>query len=351
MGRPNKIWFRKDLGWWMVTLGGQKIRLAEGRENKKAAQGKFYELASARTRAPESTSARVADIIEAFLAWAKLHLSDQTLHNYTWYGQLFAEAFGYLAVAELRPIHVTRWVDAHCWGPTTEYNARRSVKRAFSWACEQGILATNPLRGMKSPKPRSRERALTDTEYKVLIANSRRDFRILLFALKETGCRPKEARTLQWSQVKEDRWVLPKHKTVHKTGRPRTIFLTKPMQKLMAILRKDSTSDYVFLNSRGRPWTVNAIRLRISRIKDKADLPKDVCAYLLRHAFGTNAILNGVDPVTLAQLMGHESLEMISKVYCHLADQRKHLQEAVERIRQRGPAAAKPRQAAASQGV
>ncbi len=34
MARPNKIWFRKDVGWWMVNLGGEKVRLAEGRENK-----------------------------------------------------------------------------------------------------------------------------------------------------------------------------------------------------------------------------------------------------------------------------------------------------------------------------
>ena len=26
--RPNKIWFRKDVGWWMVTFNGKRIRLA-----------------------------------------------------------------------------------------------------------------------------------------------------------------------------------------------------------------------------------------------------------------------------------------------------------------------------------
>ncbi len=343
MARPNKIWFRKDIGWWMVTLGGEKIRLAQGRESKKLATQKFHELAVVRAHSPEAASARVADVIEAFLAWAGAHLSEESLRNYTWYGQMFSEACGYLAASEVKPIHMTRWIDGHHWGPTTEYNARRSVKRAFSWACEQGILAANPLRGMKSPKPKSRERALSDGEYKILLSNSRRGFRILLFALKETGCRPKEARTLKWNHVQEDRWVLPKHKTVHKTGRPRIIFLTKPMQKLMALLRKSATSEYVFLNARKKPWTSNAIRLRITRIKDKTDLPKDVCSYLFRHAFGTNAILNGVDPVTLAQLMGHESLEMISKVYCHLADQHRHLQDAVERVRKARPDSAKPR--------
>jgi integrase len=146
------------------------------------------------------------------------------------------------------------------------------------------VIPENPLKGMKCPKARTRERALTDAEYKTLMRNSRRDFRVLLFALKQTGCRPKEARTLTWEQVREDRWVWNAHKTAHKVGKPRIIFLTKPMQRLMKALRRKATSDYVFLNARGQPWTVNAIRCRINRLKEKTDLPKDVCSYLLRHA-------------------------------------------------------------------
>lgn len=343
MARPNTIWFRKDIGWWMVTLGGVKTRLVEGKANKKAAQDKFHELALLQSRVPEAPSARVADVIEAFLAWSKIHRSDETNRNYIWYGEKFAEAAGYLLVSELKPIHVTRFVDKHGWQGTTERNARRSIYRVFSWCREEGILPDNPLKGMKCPRARTRERALTDHEYAVLMWNSRRDFRRLLFALKHTGCRPKEARTLTWDQVQEDQWVLRHHKTAHKVGKPRIIFLSKPMQRLMKTLRNRSKDSHVFLNARSEPWTVNAIRCRINRLKKKTDLPKDVCSYLLRHAFGTNAILNGVDVITVAQLMGHESLDMIKKVYAHLADKHKHLQDALEQVRKR-PGPAKPPQ-------
>jgi hypothetical protein len=237
MARPNKIWFRKDIGWWMVTLGGVKTRLAEGKANKQAAQDKFHELALLQSRVPEAPSARVADVIEAFLAWSKIHRSDETNRNYFWYGEKFAEAAGFLLVCELKPIHVTRFVDKHGWTETTERNARRSVYRAFS-----------------------------------------------------------------------------------------------------------------FLNALGEPWTVNAIRCRINRLKEKTDLPKDVCSYLLRHAFGTNAILNGVDVITVAQLMGHESLDMIHKVYAHLADKHEHLQDALEQARKR-PAPAKQPQGEKRRGA
>ena len=68
----------------------------------------------------------------------------------------------------------------------------------------------------------------------------------------------------------------------------------------MAVPRRRSTSKHVFLNRRGRPWTMNAVRLRIDRLKKKPKLADDVCSYLLRHAFGTMAIVNGVDPLTVA---------------------------------------------------
>jgi hypothetical protein len=151
MSRPNKIWFRKDVGWWMVTIAGEKIRLAQGKKNRKEAEQKFHEVIAGRSQAPESPTARVADVIEAFLAWTTIHRSSETNRNYLSYGQSFSEHAGYLQTSELKPIHVTRWIDENGWKQTTERNARRSIHRAFSWACEEGILTRNPLQGMKSP--------------------------------------------------------------------------------------------------------------------------------------------------------------------------------------------------------
>jgi integrase len=337
MPRLNKIWFRKDTGWWMTTLAGKKIRLAEGLPNRKTAEQKFHELKAVTAQAPEAPTARVADVIEAFLDWACSHLQPETLRNLKRYGEMFAEHSGYILASAMKPIHLTRWIDGKNWGPTTERNARRSISRVFSWACEQGVLPSNPLKGMRCPRAKTRQRILTDGEFRALLRASDRDFKVLLYSLSQTGCRPKEARTLRWTDVREDRWVLTEHKTAYKTGKTRTIFLTQSMQKLMQVLRKKSNSEFVFVNARQQPWTVNAMRLRIARIKRNTDLAKDVCCYLFRHAWGTNAILNGVDPITVATCMGHSSLEMISKVYVHLADKHEHLQQAMEKAGRRVP--------------
>jgi integrase len=336
MSRPNKVWFRKDIGWWMVTLDGKKIRLAEGKTNRKLAEQKFHELKVVQARSAENCNARIADIIDGFLTWSKVHRSPETCRNHLWYGQKFSEHIGYLKATELRPNHLTQWVDSHAWGQTTQRNARRSVYRAFAWAVEEGLLTSNPLAGMKCPAALTRQRAMTDAEFRSLLRGSRHDFKVLLFALMMSGCRPKEATSLTWNQVHQDRWVLPQHKTFHKTHKPRVIYLTKPLQRLMTVLRRrgdqrGAANAHVFLNAYGRPWTRNAIRLRIERLKRKLHLADDLCCYMTRHAFGTAAVLNGVDVMTVAQLMGHTSLEMIQRVYVHLADKHDHLNQAAER--------------------
>jgi integrase len=281
-------------------------------------------------------------VIESFLAWSRPRLSADTMRNYDWYGESFAERWGYLAASSLAPYHVTTWVSEKGWSGTTEYNARRSIFRVFSWASDEKLLGTNPLRGMKRSKPLPRGRAMNDAEYRTLLRNEKYiGFRQFLFALRNTGCRPKEARDLTWENVRDDRWVLPKHKTVHKTKKPGVIYLNTAMRKLMTVLRRSANGPYVFVNCHGKPWTMNAVRLRITRIKGVTDLRKDVCAYLLRHQFGTESIVNGVDVATVAELMGHSSLEMISSVYLHLAEQHGHLQGAVEQATAR-PASARP---------
>lgn len=330
MARPNRPWLRKDTGVWYVTIAGNRIELVRGgKKARKAAELKYHELMAAAHRMPVGENARVADIVEEFLDFAKRRYAADTYRNYRFYGQKFAESCGKLFVYKLKPRHVTKWIDKNPWNETTEYNARRTAFRCLSWACEEGIISENPLKGMKRPRPNSRNRALTIEEYRQVLAGAHGPFRILVFALWNTGARPSEARRLTWDQVREDRWVIDNHKTAHKTKKARIIYLPPPIQRLMRYLRERSECEHVFVNTRGKPWTSNAIRLQMQRIKQKYGLSSDVCTYLLRHSFGTNAVLNGLNSSVVAELMGHTSTEMVDRVYVHLADQVSHLQDAV----------------------
>jgi integrase len=49
------------------------------------------------------------------------------------------------------------------------------------------------------------------------------------------------------------------------------------------------------------------------------DLTPRYSLYALRHSWATQALVKGVDPLTVAILMGHKDPSMLSRVYQHLA--------------------------------
>ena len=345
MGRRNKPWFRQDVGWWVTNVRGKQIRLAKGKseydkKSKKEAERVFHEVMSLRPRRPDAHDARVCDIAEAFLDWAEEDCSPDTYRNYRFYIASFAEVCGHLSAANVLPRDVNRWVrspkgrkDApkstwKKWNETTVYNARRIVFRLFTWAVDEGYLRENPIKKLKRPKPQPRQRCLTVEEWKALLGGAHGPFRVFLWALLQTGARPSELRSLTWDMYHGDRFVLSQHKTSKKTGTKRIIFLSDAMQRLVKRLHRKSESQHVFVNTRGEPWTGNAIRLQVDRIKKKKGLAADVCAYMVRHTFGTWMIMSGVDIATVAQLMGHRDTEMIIKVYSHLAQHYDHMKAA-----------------------
>jgi site-specific recombinase XerD len=54
-------------------------------------------------------------------------------------------------------------------------------------------------------------------------------------------------------------------------------------------------------------------------------------AYALRHSFATDKIIEGVDLVTIATLMGHRDLKMLQKHYQNVKYRPDHLREALRK--------------------
>ena len=331
MPRQPRPWFRRQTGWWMVQIDGKQEKLAQGRKNKAQAQKKLHELMLLRAEAPESPDVRVVAVSEAFLDWSHRRQAYDTYRGYRFYVQSFCEKWGQVLVRDLRPYHVTRWLDGNVWNNTTRYNAMRAAFRVLNWAAEEGLIPGNPLKGMKRPRPKPRQRYLREDEYSALMKGTKGTFRTLLFALRQTGARPSEGYSLTWDKVHGDRWILEEHKTADKVDKPRVIYLTPAMVRLMRFLRRRSRSKYVFVNSRGQKWTVNSVHHRLVRIRRKLGLADDITAYTFRHSYGTHAVLNGVDLATLAELMGHVDTKMVSTVYVHLAGEADHLKSAAQK--------------------
>src|SRR4051794_2016917 len=91
MARPSRVWYRSDVGWWMITIAGEKVRLVQGPKDKhheQLAQEKYGELLKLRRQAPQSVTARTADLIEAFLVWSRSNLAEDTHRINRFYLQL-----------------------------------------------------------------------------------------------------------------------------------------------------------------------------------------------------------------------------------------------------------------------
>lgn len=361
MARDPKPWFRSQTGWWMAVVGGVRHKLAKGRERKADAKKRLRELLDVRDAAPDPSAPStptVAAVIELYLVHARPRYAERSFYERKIILQGFAEACGYLAAdpAHAKPHHLTSWLDSNAaWASNwTKNHALAVVHRAFNWAAKSGHIAANPFRGASHARGKPR-RPMTDEEFEKLIAaatsRSTRTkkavhpgtrFVELCRFLRLSGARTCEASGLRWCDLDLDAAAIVLHE--HKTSRtqrdpkPRVIPLVPELVELLAGIRaRGEAGEHVFLNHRGNPWNRSSLSLRMQRARARAGLPADCKLYGLRHRFGTEAVLNGVDIKTLAELMGHSTTKM-SENYVHLAGQASHLAAAMRRATARRPA-------------
>ena len=245
------IWAAKNA--WFVEIGNARHQLGKHPENapppRKRKRGDppptppdtimqaYYRLmATAGRKLPEAETLRVATVCDLFLDYSQKH------HDAGHLPRLQGLPAGLSATCtarcwrqDLKPLHVTRWLDAHPGWKGGRRNAVIAIKRAFNWADAEGLLQPNPIKAVKKPPQRHRDRVLTPEErQEILAAIKDQAFREFVFAMKETGCRPGEVRKVTAAHVNLELgvWVFKEHKTAKRTGKPRIIYLTPAMVEL-----------------------------------------------------------------------------------------------------------------------
>jgi integrase len=71
-----------------------------------------------------------------------------------------------------------------------------------------------------------------------------------------------------------------------------------------------------------RPLQKDGLTHVIERLGKTAEIPKPVHPHVLRHTFATRAAARGVDPIMLADQLGHTTLTMVRR-YIQLSGQQK----------------------------
>lgn len=281
---------------------------------------------------PADGDLSVVRVCDLFLDHARRHSDARTYRWYRDYLQDFCRHVPRLKVADLKPFHVTRWLDAHPGWGASRRNAVIAVKRPFNWAAKEGLIPASPVRAVKKPPGRSRARTLTrEGRAELLAAIPDRQFREFVLAMQETGCRPSEVARVEAADCNLDLgvWVLHRHKTGGKTGKPRVVYLTRAVVDLSRRLAAEHPEGPLFRGPRsGRPFGMHGICSRFRRLREKLPHLRDAIAYAYRHSFATAALTRGVGVAQVAELLGHRDTAMVGRHYGHLADQVDHLRAA-----------------------
>lgn len=327
MQKFPKPWYRPARGVWYVTLGGQQINLGP---DKDQAFEKYKQLL-ARPVERELSSDSLATIVDAFLDWVQKNRSSPTYGWYQYRLERFVKKFPNLRAVEVRPFHAQQWVDGYKLSVTSRRNYLRTVKRCLAWATKQGYLEKNPVAYLEIPAAEHREVFVSQQEFDAILALVKDDaFRDLLIVTWETGCRPQESLRAEKRHfdLPNSRLVFPKSESKNKKT-TRVVYLADRSLEIVKRLSKKHPRGKLFRNRRGKKWTTFAVNCRFGRIQKK--LKKKYSLYALRHAWATNALQRGVDPLTVAILMGHSDPSMLSKVYQHLSLDPRHMLESAKR--------------------
>ena len=353
MGRIPTPWFWEERNGWYVTKDGKRHFLGEHPTDApppKKAKGKwnapqairqaFHDLMAERGKSPapdkksanSATGSSVAELIDKYLDWCQKHRKPRT---YEWYRDLLQaflnrlETGAELAAAELKPYHLLEWVDAHPeWSQTYRRNAIAAVKRVYAWAEEMGYQDTSPVRKVRKPMHRSRTQAVTPEQWaKIRDHYAEGDpFRDLLEFCWETGCRPQEA-----TRVEARHADISRHRIVFaveeaKGGKKaRIIYLTPRAEEVLSRRLASRDTGPLLCNEDGKGWTRYAIKCRFARLQKH--LGVRFAAYSLRHGFATRKLVEGMDHLTVAALMGHADGSQIAKTYSHISDREDYLRQ------------------------
>lgn len=337
----QRVWYRLATKSWYATFndGGRQrqMRLLSGpkdRAHKQLAKQKLLDELKSRPDQPKHAPGwlTVRGVLKGFVRHSRKAHEPATA---VWHSNLlggFTSLFGRLPVSQLSRKHVLRWIRKSGYNPTSANRAIGALKRAFNWAVEEEYILKNPVAHVRKPKSLTRERILTAAERELILKSIRGPaFRDFVTGMTLTGCGPGEVARVRKEEVDLDLgvWILPKHKTRKQTGKPRVVYLCpEALELTKRLLLRCPADGPLFRNSRGLPWTGNAIRIRFRNLRQKHPQLKGVIAYTYRASFATDALEAGVPDATVASLLGHSNTDTLHRFYSRLSQKVEHWKEA-----------------------
>jgi integrase len=229
-------------------------------------------------------------------------------------------------------------------------NYLKPLHGLLALAVRRNLIASHPFDLLTSddrpPQSEAAEHVWTDDDVAALLAASatlaakpeaQYDYTPPLRLTAVLGLRRSEVLGLWWLDFDRDepclyvrRQWLPSGEygpTKTRAGARRIALPPSVRDELIALrLRSKWSRDEhpIFASRRGTPLSHrNLSRRGFERARDLAGLPSHLTLHDLRHAAASRLIRGGLDPVTVAAVLGHEDANTTLKVYGHLYDRRR----------------------------
>lgn len=221
------------------------------------------------------------------------------------------------------------------------------LKQMFRLAKEWGFVADDPTINIKKYKePKKIPRFLSVEEIKLLLKKASPSMRMYLLIGLGTGMRNEEILNLRLDNIDYERGIIyvrsrPSDGFFVKNRRDRAIpiisdYLLDQLKwfsrhwvdnkTLTVKKRTENQGEYFFCDENGQ--RIKRVQKAFNNLVKKAELTR-VTPHTLRHTFGSQLAMNGVDIRTIQDVMGHSSIKT-TEIYLHVSSQ--HKQEKLREI-------------------
>ncbi|MCZ6638783.1 MAG: site-specific integrase, partial [Candidatus Dadabacteria bacterium] len=174
-----------------------------------------------------------------------------------------------------------------------------------------------------------KQRILSVEEEKRLLSVYEPYLRNIIITALYTGMRKGEIISLKWDNVDFERNIITVEIENNKSKRIKRIPISSFLRKMLLELKlKNSDSNFIFLSSKGTPYTRQDSLNRAFKLATKKAGIEDLRFHDFRHTAGTrmNEVTGNI--VAVNKILGHSSLQMTMR-YAHPEDS---LKETVESL-------------------
>ena len=156
----------------------------------------------------------------------------------------------------------------------------------------------------------------------LMLFNASKNFkhRLLLMLMYSGGFRVSEILSLKWSDIDVNRMTV--HIKLAKGRKDRYVPLSNYiLHDLLKYLQNEAKGEHVFCGKdRVSPLGKTGVRfLLASAVKHSGIIKQGVCSHTLRHSYATHLLEDGLDIISIKELLGHSKIET-TLIYLHIAD-------------------------------